>query len=138
MGLDDDNLFRFLSPSYVLDLHGSDFFVDVANEDNQNHVGTPAHPKPAPSTYLSNRSIPSWSPVFPRARKNISNSTGLGAKVADPVFTSAWSALKSASLLRSSALESTPTFSPEKASVPKCRSEKASAPDQSCVIGSSP
>lgn len=83
MGLNDDHLFQFPSPgncyrlqtynfiNYVLYLNGLDFFIDVA-EDNQNHysvpiqkcVGAPAHPQPAPSTYLSSGSIPSCPPMF--------------------------------------------------------------------------
>lgn len=113
MGLDGDNLFRFLSPgdcycfvmdfiNNVLDLNGSYFFVDIANKDNQNYhsvpirkyVGAPVHPKPAPSKCLSKGSMPACLPVFPRARKKISNSADLASKVVDPSIMSIRGALK--------------------------------------------
>ncbi len=79
MGLKDDNLFLFLTPddcyrpvadfiNYVLNLNGSNFFVNV--EDNRplpirRHVDAPAHHKPAPSTYSSNEPAPSVPPACP-------------------------------------------------------------------------
>lgn len=59
-----------------------------------------------------------YSPVFPRTRKWVSNSTDLGAKVVDPAITSVQSVLKSASLSLFPASETIPVLSPEPAAAP--------------------
>ncbi len=51
--------------------------------------------------------------VFPRARKWVSNSADLGAKVSDPGLTSVWSALRSASHLPSQVPGSITVLNPE-------------------------
>ncbi len=78
MGLDNDHLFWYRSPgdcygavadfiNYVLDLNGSEFFVDVEDSHpvpTRKHVGASAHHKPAPSTYCSNEPAPYIPPML--------------------------------------------------------------------------
>ncbi len=77
MGLDNDHLFWYRSPgdcyeavadfiNYVLDLNGSELFVDVEDSHpvpTRKHVGASAHHKPEPSTYCSNEPAPYIPPV---------------------------------------------------------------------------
>lgn len=109
--------------NYVLCLNCSNFIVDAVNEGNHYHhsvsiqkrVGTPADPKPASSIHLTTGTMSLSPPVFPQARKMISNSADLIPKAADPAFTSIRVVLKTTSLLSpapESVLESAPECQP--------------------------
>ncbi|CAM4681286.1 unnamed protein product [Leuciscus chuanchicus] len=96
--------------------------LDPIKEDKTNphpvtsreHLGAPAHSKPAtePSTSINIGIISSFPPVFPQARKMVSNSADLVAKVADPAFISIQVAQKKISPLRSPHPETTPKSIP--------------------------
>lgn len=97
----DENIIRCSNPAcnftlvelvnLILYLNCSNLEVEEVKENltrshtapSEKHVASPAHSPPVPSTYLSNGSVSSAPPVFPRARKWASDSTDLGAKIVD-------------------------------------------------------